>query len=242
MKKILLTIVITAFAFCANAKTIQELAKEYQALRDSGQTQWQASQAVYSANLADMATVFEVWKNSNSAKFQSFESPLKDFTVAQKNESLAIRAIMAHYLIATPAKMKNAPARTVYLACPSKCVVVLSVGNSNLYENLKSADFVVDGIQLPAYARIHIAISARDFDYITGLSIADGLQSPDAYLPIKIESLLNSSDIEASKAICREIENYFINKKIFNSPYLSQIQAVGKILTARLVDQKISGK
>ncbi len=242
MKKILIAITLTAFAFCAHAKTIQDIAKEYQALRNSGQTQWEASKVVYQANSADMPTAFESWKNSNEAKFQTSESPLKDLTDEQKNQAHAIRAIMTQYFIANPETMSSAPVRTAYLACPSKCIYVLSAENPSLYEDLKSADFVVDGIKLPAYARIHIAISVRDYAYVAGLSIEEGLQSPDAYLSVLSDLLLNSSDIEASKAKCREIENYYIQRKMFNSPYLAHIQAVNKVLTARLVDKKISGK
>ncbi len=242
MKKIFISLSLIAFAFVANAKTIQELAKEYQALRDSGETQWHASQAVYTANTADVATAFETWKNTNEAKFSTIEATLKNLTQAQKKEADAIRAIMTHYLIDNPEKMNSAPARVVYLTCPSKCGVVFSAVNPNFYQDLKSTDFIVDAIKLPAYSRTHIAKSAGDNEYITSLTIAEGLQSPDIYFATVIESLLGSKDIEASKAKCCEIENYFINKKMFNSPYLSQIQAVNKVLTARLVDKKITGK
>ncbi len=242
MKKIFIALSLIAFAFVANAKTIQELAKEYQALQDSGETQWHASQAVYTANTADVVTAFETWKNTNEAKFSTFEDPTKNLTDEQKKEVNAVRAIMTHYFIENPEKMNAAPARVVYIACPSKCYTVFSAVNPNFYQDLKSADFVVDGIKLPTYSRAHIAKSAGDNEYITSLTIAEGLQSPDIYFATVIESLLGSKDIEASKSKCCEIENYFINKKMFNSPYLSQIQAVNKVLTARLVDKKITGK
>lgn len=47
------------------------------------------------------------------------------------------------------------------------------------------------------------------------------------------------SDVEAAKQKCQEIENYMLNNGMLNSAQLVQIQAISKVLTARLVDSKI---
>ena len=114
------------------------------------------------------------------------------------------------------------------------------VDNPNFYAELKAADFIVDGVKLPAYVVCNLAKSAQDIDYIKALPVADGLAAPDIYLRYVFDGLLEMEDAVAAKAKCREIVNAFARRKMFASPYFTQAQEIDKILTRRLVDSKIS--
>ncbi len=241
MKKILLTITLTAIAFCANAKTAEELANEYGALRASGQDYHNASQSVYEANRADVIAIFATWKNSTQAKFEIGEAPCKDFTDAQKKQSYAIRAIMSRYIIDNLELIAQMHARVAFITVPLRVNPVMSVENPNWYSELKAVDFVVDGLKLPAYTRICLAHTVKDTAYISSLPIEEGMAFPNVYITQVLNDALEASDIEASKDKLRSLENFIIRRNI-ESKYLSRIQAVGKVLTARLVDKKISGK
>ena len=66
MKKIITLVSVIAFAVAANAKTSAELAAELDAAKANGVSMWVASTEVYQANAADIATLFETWKNTNA--------------------------------------------------------------------------------------------------------------------------------------------------------------------------------
>ena len=242
MKNIIISILAATLGVSAFAKTSSELAAEYNALKAEGSTQWEAGGKVYGDNAKDIPALFEEWKGTNSAKFTPTEEPNKGMTKAQKDESLALRAIFAQYLVANPNQIAKTPVRTACLAVSSRCVAAMAESNPTFYDELKSAKFVVDGIELPAYSRLNLAKGAGDTEYIKSVSVADGMCAPDAYLGVVIDLLLKSNDISAAKDKCRELENYLLKKQAYSSEHLSRVQAVNKALTSRLVDAKIQGK
>ena len=114
--------------------------------------------------------------------------------------------------------------------------------NPTFYEELKSTKFVVDGIELPAYSRLNLAKGAGDTEYIKSAPVKDGMDAPDIYLEVLLDSLLESNDIIAAKNKCREIENFLLKRQSYSSEHLLRVQAVNKALTSRLVDEKIQGR
>lgn len=240
MKKLLATITVIAFAVAANAKTSAELSAEYIAAINAGNSEWDAAVKVYQDNAADVAALFEAWKNTTSAKFSENEAPNKSATDAQKLENSRMRRLYTQYLLAHSDKFAGTPKRTALLTCPSRCVDAFGVDNPNFYEELKAAGFVVDGAKLPAYAICNLAQAAQDYDYIKALPVADGLLASDIYLKYVFDGLLESTDAVAAKAKCREIVNALASRKMFSSPYFAQAQEIDKILTRRLIDSKIS--
>lgn len=240
MKKLLSIISVIAFAATANAKTSAELSAEYIAAVNAGDSEWDAAVKVYQDNAADVATLFESWKNTNAAKFTETDEINKAMTSAQKLENSRIRRLFTQYLIAHTDKFSTTPKRTALLMCPSRCVEAFGVDNPNFYEELKAAGFVVDGAKLPAYAICNLAKSAQDYDYIKALPVADGLAASDIYLKYVFDGLLEMEDAVAAKAKCREIVNALASRKMFSSSYFTTAQEIDKILTRRLVDSKIS--
>ncbi len=217
MKKLLKTLFIIHFSLficaLAHAKTAQELATEYDALRASGQDYATASTAVYEANKADVATIFESWKNSTSAKFASFEEPCKNLTDAQKKQSHSIRAVMSRYIIDND-KIIAIPARVAFLTVPLRYNAPMSVENPNWYEELKGKDFVVDGVKLPTYSQIFLAQSVKDISYIASLPIESGMCLPDFYVSAVVGVCLDASDLDAAKEKIRAVKNYIIRQTI----------------------------
>ena len=240
MKKIITLVSVIAFAVAANAKTSAELSAEYIAAVNGGMDGWNASITVYQDNAADVAAFFETWKGTNAAKFSETDEINKAMTAEQKQENSRMRHLFTQYLLAHPDKFATTPVRTALLTCPSRCVAAYEVDNPNFYAELKAADFVVDGVKLPAYVVCNLAKSAQDIDYIKALPVADGLAASDVYLRYVFDGLLEMEDAVAAKAKCREIVNAFASRKMFASPYFTQAQEIDKILTRRLVDSKIS--
>ena len=242
MKKIIISMLAVTIAVSAIAKTSAELVAEYNALKTEGSSQWEAGMKVYENNAKDIPALYDAWKNTNAAKFIPTEEPNKAMTKAQKDESVALRAIFAQYLIANPDQIAKTPTRTACLAVASRCVAALEEDNPTFYEELKSAKFVVDGIELPAYSRLNLAKGAGDTEYIKSAPVKDGMDAPDVYLEILLDSLLESNDIIAAKNKCREIENFLLKRQSYSSESLLRVQAVNKALTSRLVDEKIQGR
>ena len=240
MKKIITLISVIAFAVAANAKTSAELAAEYAASIKAGNSEWDAAIEVYQNNSADVATLFESWKTTNAAKFTETDEINKSMTSAQKLENSRIRRLFTQYLLAHTDKFATTPVRTALVSCPSRCAAAYEVENPNFYEELKAADFIVDGVKLPAYVVCNLAKSVQDIDYIKALPVSDVLAANDVYLRYVFDGLLEMEDAVAAKAKCREIVNAFARRKMFASPYFTQAQEIDKILTRRLVDSKIS--
>lgn len=115
---------------------------------------------------------------------------------------------------------------------------VLAESDPNLYSTLKSADFVIDGHRLPYWTIDALVNWANDTEFYLNLSVEEGMKYY-GYIKFMIQRLLKMSDVEAAKQKCQEIENYMLNNGMFNSAQLVQIQAISKVLTARLVDSKI---
>ncbi len=242
MKKIITLVSVIALAATANAKTSAELSAEYIAAVNGGASDWNAAIEVYQNNSADVATLFESWKNTNAAKFAELDEINKTMTSAQRLENSRMRKLYTQYLLAHSDKFAGTPKRTALLTCPSRCVDAYEVENPNFYSEIKAAGFVVDGVKLPAYAICNLAKGAQDIDYIKSLPVADGIAAINIYFRYVFDDLLESTDAVAAKAKCREIINALASRKMFSSPYFAQAQEIDKILTRRLVDSKITDK
>lgn len=242
MKKITTIILAAVLTTSAFAKNSAELAAEFVASVKAGNSDWDASIEVYQNNAADIATLFESWKGTNAAKFAEQDEPNKAMTSEQRLENSRMRKLYTQYLLAHSDKFATTPVRTALLTCPSRCVGAYETGNPNFYDEIKNADFVVDGVKLPVYSICNLAKSAQDFDAIRNLSVADGVMSPDIYFVYVFDGILDMTDATAAKAKITEIINALAKKKLYESKWMAQAKAVNSIITARLVDSKILGK
>ncbi len=235
---------VIAIATFANAKTEAELLVEYDSGVKANKSQWTICKELYAANTQDIAKGFEEWKNKDIAKYIVDEAPIvsQKMTEDAKRDAARLRNIYAQHLIANPSEILNTPLRVAILACPSRAYAPLTASNSNFYPELKAKNFVVDGIQLPAYARFNLAKAAKDFDYIANAEVEDGMKSSSIYLEVVLPNLLDMEDVVAAKEKCKKIETYMLKKGMYNTSDMARVQAIGRALTGRIVDAKIIGK
>ena len=96
------------------------------------------------------------------------------------------------------------------------------------------------GIEIPLWFGLEIGLSTRDID--TVYRYRDGILNRSAeWLDAKCEAVrrmcLYAADTAKAKAVCNEFENAMLLHDCQNT---EKIQAVGKALTARIIDAKIS--
>ena len=113
--------------------------------------------------------------------------------------------------------------------------------NPNEYDEIKAADFVLDGVKLPMYAILNLAASAGDKQYFESVPVSEAIDAEELYLKKIVPILLESSDILAAKSKANEIENVLIAKGKSETASGVMIRAANKALTSRLIDSKLMG-
>jgi len=112
--------------------------------------------------------------------------------------------------------------------------------NPDKLASAKSADWTIDGYKLPSHAVINTAFTLKDanllYEMRNSFSVLGGSGLAGRIADVR-RLLLEMPDIEKAKEICNAYENAML---ICNAPRLEEIQAVGKTLTARILDSKIS--
>lgn len=242
MKKTLLYIILSILSLSAFALTEDELVSQFKSGEKSGEVTWRIAAQISSKNADDIKPLFDAWIAKDISHYATAEQPIpaayKKLAGDEFEKQDILRQIYANYLIQHLDRVKDVNRKTAIL-CGSPVVYdILAESDPNLYSTLKSADFVIDGHRLPYWTIDALVNWANDTEFYLNLSVEEGMKYY-GYIKFMIQRLLKMSDVEAAKQKCQEIENYMLNNGMFNSAQLVQIQAISKVLTARLVDSKI---
>lgn len=242
MKKTLLYIILSILSLSAFALTEDELVAQFKSGEKSGEVTWKIAAQISSKNANDIKPLFDAWIAKDISHYATAEQPMpaayKKLAGDEFEKQDILRQIYANYLIQHLDRIKDVNRKTAIL-CGSPVVYdILAESEPNLYSTLKSADFVIDGHRLPYWTIGALVNWAKDTEFYLNLSVEEGMKY-DGYIKFMSPYLLKMSDLEVAKQKCQEIENYMLNNGMFNSAQLVQIQAISKVLTARLVDSKI---
>lgn len=229
MKKALTILLSTAFAFCAFAKTADELVAEYWS-KATGLNEYPIAKAIVDNNKADVKNALSVWANGDAGKF---DKENKRDEQSKKNVQAA-RLIAGSYLVRNLDGAKGLPTLFLCEVVSSRVVEIFSSENPTFYHELKSADFKIDGVRLRPNAICNIALSAGDVQYAMSMPLNDVVGNLN-FQRVLINELLKMPVADA-KAKVVEIENWYIlrGREIPNN-----IKAISKVLTSRLVDEKL---
>ena len=243
MKKIIITLTALALGVSAFAKTEAELVSEYTALAPTASaTLFQVQRQYADDNAADLIVAFNTWKTTPNAKLSYDELNVNITDKVALNTALTLKHVFAKLYDHNSATLEASD----LVLCELGSGHIKDAKPAAWYEAIKVANWVVEGKTLGGKERFFLAHQFGDTAYIDGLSFenakAVGIYWLNEWIGRRASVLLSMSDVEAAKSECSAIENYLINKKAFDSPELKQIQAVSKVLTARLVDSKILGK
>lgn len=242
MKKTLLYIALSISSLSAFALTEDELVAQFKSGEKSGEATWRIAAQISSKNANDIEPLFNAWIAKDISHYATAEQPLpaayKKLAGDEFEKQDILRQIYANYLIQHLDRVKDVNRKTAILCGSSAVYDILAESDPNLYSTLKSADFVIDGHRLPYWTIDALVRWANDTEFYLNLSVEEGMKYGD-YVKFMSQYLLKMSDVEAAKQKCQEIENYMLNNGMFNSAQLVQIQAISKVLTARLVDSKI---
>ena len=232
MKKAITIILSTAIALCAFAKTGDELIAEYWS-KATGMNDFKVAKAIVEANTADIAKAIKVWSTSD----------VGNFTAEDKRSEQSMKYVQAGRLMSGAYLNTGADKYEVIRALPLRyaCEVVSTKvlpayesDNPTLYQELKKADFKIDGVKLRTNTICNLAIIANDLEYVMSLPI-DGVVNNINYQSILKKQLL-VMDVATAKAKITEIENWYLLK---DREIPSSIKAISKVLTSRLVDEKL---
>ena len=232
MKKLTTITLSIAFAFCAFAKTGDELIAEYWS-KASGFSDFKVAKAIVEANTADVAKAIKVWSTSD----------VGDFTAESKRSEQSAKYVQAGrlmsgaYFYTGVDKYEAIKALPLLYACEVISTKVLSayeVDNPTLYQELKKADFKIDGVKLRANTICNLAVFADDLEYVMSMPVEQVVNNAN-YQRILKQQLL-AMDVATAKAKITEIENWYLLK---DREIPSSIKAISKVLTSRLVDEKL---
>lgn len=234
MKKYIIATIATACAVSAYAKSTDELVAEFRAL-DSSQNVKEARQNYVRENIADIRAAWQKNKNSPYVKFQTRAvAEWVSLSPEAKQNKLYMRSLFSH-LYAADGDIDAPDDVKISLNC-WKFVSL----NPDAWAAIKAAGYKVGGIEIPLWFGLEIGLSTRDID--TVYRYRDGILNRSAeWLDAKCEAVrrmcLYAADTTKAKAVCNEFENAMLLHDCQNT---EKIQAVGKALTARIIDAKIS--
>lgn len=238
MKKSILIILACVIGICAFAKTESELTTEYNAIAAADETALFAAQRKFADdNSKELLALFEAWKSTDEAKlnYAGLEQKYKSDPVMLKQRH-TLRMIFAKLYDLYYAQMDASD----LVLCRLGSGYVKNVKPNSWYENIKSAGFVVEGAELNGYERCFLAHQFGDEEFLKAVPVSVGMQFKEKYLDVVLLGLIQAQDALAAKQKCNEIENWLINNKEFGGR-LTHVQAVGRVLTARVAESKIIG-
>lgn len=242
MKKTLLYIILSILSLSAFALTEDELVAQFKSGEKSEEFTWKIAAQISSKNANDIKPLFDAWIAKDISHYATAEQPMpaayKKLAGDEFEKQDILRQIYANYLIQHLDRIKDVNRKTAILCGASVVYDILAESEPNLYSTLKSADFVIDGHRLPYWTIAALVNWAKDTEFYSNLSLEEGMKYGD-YIKFMVQRLLKMSDVEAAKQKCQEMENYMLNNGMLNSAQLVQIQAISKVLTARLIDSKI---
>lgn len=221
MKKIIIAITACFVCLAANAKSLEELTAEF---RTAYATSWEDTVKFVQSNDDEIKAAWETYKSSDEAKKQVYDESRKMFGISY---SAGLKLTGSDWI----------------LCClhPDTFIKEKDAQDPTYYANLKSAGWTIEGNKLKIAQQGRIAYAMKDFSYfLTALSEAFsdfywGNGDTFKFFANNLLALENPSD---AKAICNKIEGVlFLQEK--NAKALTQIQALQKVLTARILDSKL---
>ncbi len=233
MKKILITIFAVALAASAFAKTALELETEFKALNND----WRVQTAWAKQNTADLKTA---WAEFKASPLSLMYSNPQCHTAFEKldnagKESLELRrAMYAFYYAQIGEEFDASDEQKIAINAPR-----FFRNNPEKLATIKSAGWVIDGIKISNWTRLHVAFTIGDEELIYDVRDAFGQLSQnilDENVSKMRKLLLGMRDVAKAKEICNCYENAMLIKECVN---IEKIQTVGKALTARIIDNKI---
>ena len=236
MKKIISTTLALTLSVLCSAKSATELAAEYGALRATG-AEFTTLMAYAESNKTDVLTAFNTWKTSDLAALSADEvHKSKTLTKEQIEQNENLRMVFAKLYDNHGDEMTASDA----VICNLRSGKVAKYLSQDWYDELKAADFKINGKQLGAFERLFTANSFGDKAYMRSLPAAE-VMPQSLYVNAVIDGLLDMPAAEA-KAKCKELENWYITHNKLDDANFLRVQAIGKVLTSRLIDEKLQGK
>lgn len=234
MKKYIISIIAAACAVSAYAKSTDELVAEYRAL-DSSENVRQARLDYVRENIADVRAAWQAEKGSPFVKLNyTASAEWAALSAEGKQAKNYMRSLFCQLYkidgdIDAPSDVKLSLNWYMYIR-----------GNSDAWANIKAGGYKINGSDVSEYLAFEIAVVMYDID--VAYKFRDELKRRSAaWLDGKCESVrrmcLYAEDVDKAKAVCNAYENAMLMRNCANT---EQIQVVGKVLTARIVDAKIS--
>ena len=236
MKKIITILSALTLAVCAYAKTLDEMLAEIPPYQNDASTR-AARLAYMEENKADILREFDSWKVKDIAKFYPNDAANKSLTEAQRIEADKLRAFFCGFYWIYGAELDVPDNTAIRMAVGQFC----RLSSSEKYTAIKSAGFKIDGVEISNAMKFTLASYFKDSEYI--LANADKLENIDknglSYIaPTLKKIILSTSDIEKAKAFCNAYEKAMLIKGCTDN--VDSIKAVGKYLTERILDAKIT--
>lgn len=227
MKKLLISL-ISVVALSATAKTADQLVDEYLAATD-GKVSFDVAKGIVDKNTNDVAEAIKVWSVGEPSKFGvDYE---KSRTPEVTRKVLAARMMSGEYFREYPDAILTVPQTYALLTNIRVSYGKFSVDNPNFYQQLKAAEFKIDGKELPGYVQNTLALCADDIEYLATLPSKTIVANPTALGKV-IVYLLDQKDTQTAFNKVQEFENYFISA---DKPEPVKVKAAWILLKRRLI-------
>ncbi len=231
MKKLLIALFAVALGVSAYAKTLAELCAEVPEYKNDASVV-KARQAFFNENKADCIREFNAWKVTPNAKLTGSE-----ISALNNAELLKTRDLVGGTYSWFGAELEVDDEVAVKLNKES-----FIRHNSEKYATIKANGWKVGNYELMTAERFTLAFYSDDGDYI--LSNPDKLEKfTKTWLEINVtrvkKLLLKCADINKAKEFCNAYERAMLLKNC-TTDKIETIKLVGKFLTERLLDAKIT--
>ena len=236
MKKYIIAIIALACAATGFAKTADELYKEFEAIKNSPDN-WRLCTAWTAENLADLKAAWQQYKTSPYMQPYSVSRAERIKSGEEAFRAGYAKRAMFAYLFAKLGADFDASDAVKFSLQPNRFKKL----NPSKWAELERNGFKsIDGIEITAPERLYAGWSTRNLAVVYEARAEferwdkSGLEENLAQMR---SFLLKAEDLDKAKAICDAYESAML---LCDCPNADKIQAVGKVLTARIVDAKIA--
>ncbi|MBP3358415.1 MAG: hypothetical protein J6K91_05835 [Opitutales bacterium] len=235
MKKLITIMLSATIALCAfAAKDLNTLVAEYAPIvQDKAfKAHFEASGEFIKANLNDLLDAFNVWKNTDYAKFAESSESYQKASAAEKQQFKVQQRLFARLADVAAEEMSASDACILRIGSGNP---VFLTANEGAYQRAKANNFLTEGVQLPYYRIVVWAKHYGDYDVINALPI-DKCADIKEYLQVKTAKLRRIADVSAAISQCEEIENWYLDR---NREVPAIVQATLASLTKKLARSKL---
>lgn len=237
MKNIVISMLALAFCAVANAKTLAELAAECPKYIPGNAEARQERLAYFEANKADYTAAFDAWKTSENSKLTNAELGSGNVDPDTAKSEREIREALMGFFIIYGAELKYPDLQGLNMNA-----VWFFKHNPSKYEQVKSSGWKIDGKEISPALRMLVALSQNDFQYAFANIDSLGMLPPvflTENVGIVKKMLLSASDLAKAKEFCNAFEKAMILKNCTDG--IDTIKTVGKYLTEKILENKITG-